>query len=279
VRALGQHLILRLWDNRVVAQTPEERRIVASSVLRLAKNDELLSFGIPDTHLHMNTADQERAAGQLARRVEISLRQRLRLDVRFTPARPEPILDQRHLGNAFWYVLRQNERHELDWDPYHEASNLPDLLGLRVLGRYTWGNVQRWLPRVKRRELLACLGVEELVPADGPPDQVLPAAIRAAGVPRLEGYSVTTNQIRRVVVEIVGHRVPWTELAASLRVNRRTLYRMAELPVNQRLLAATRLQLGLARALEKRHGGEDAASERPPQETGTGRLRSASGRR
>jgi hypothetical protein len=31
-----------------LSQTPEERRVVASSVLRLAKNDELSSFDIVD---------------------------------------------------------------------------------------------------------------------------------------------------------------------------------------------------------------------------------------
>ena len=47
-------------------------------------------------------------------------------------------------------------------DPWHDASVLPDLLGLRVLGGDVRERVRERLPRVDRRRLLEILGVEAL---------------------------------------------------------------------------------------------------------------------
>lgn len=55
-------------------------------------------------------------AGQLARRLEISLAQKLSLEVRFVPAHFKAVDDGRHL-RAFIYVLEQNAHHGLEWDP------------------------------------------------------------------------------------------------------------------------------------------------------------------
>jgi hypothetical protein len=247
--SLGHHIRLRLKDDRVIASTPQERRIVATSVLGLGRRHNLLSYGTGDNHLHVASGTNKHDSMELARRVEISLQKRLRLAVPFVPAYPEPIVDQRHLLNAFRYDLRQSQRHGLDWDPYHEGSNLPDLLSLRVLGGYTAGNVRRLLPRVKREELLEILGVAELRPADGPPDQVIPAVIRAAGVPEIVGHSRRMNQLRRVVIEIVGGGIPSRTLARLLKVGKSTLFAVARSPLDNRLVLATRLQLGLHQAL------------------------------
>jgi len=255
--SLGQHIRLRLKDDRVIAATPQERRIVATSVLGLGRSHNLVSYGSGDNHLHMAAGTDERDGMELARRVEISLQKRLHLTVTFVPAYPEPIVDQRHLLNAFRYDLRQCQRHGLDWDPYHEGSNLPDLLGLRVLGGYTAGNVRRLLPRVKREELLELLGVAELRPADGPPDQVIPAAIRAAGVPEIAGHTRQMNRVRRVVIEIVGGRIPSRTLAALLKVGKSTFFTIAKLAPDSQLVLAIRLQLGLHQALGERRNTWD----------------------
>ena len=188
--ALGQHIVVRLADSRVIAPAAVERRRVARSVLELCRGHELLAFGLADTHLHLLVACDREAAGQLARRVEISLAQRLCLDVRFVPAYFKSVDDGRHLYRAFTYVLEQSTHHGLEWDPLHEASNLPDLLGLRVLGAYTAVAVRRRLPRIKRPDLLACMGLDELQPMDGPLEHAVGATLAAAGLPDLSGKSL-----------------------------------------------------------------------------------------
>jgi hypothetical protein len=111
-------------------------------------------FERQDTHIHLAALCGRAAATELGRRVAIAVHHSLSLAARFKPCHLKPIVDQPHLYRAFYYILRQDERHELDVDPFHEASNLPDLLGFRMLGGYTLANVREHLPRVKRSQLL-----------------------------------------------------------------------------------------------------------------------------
>jgi hypothetical protein len=160
-------------------------------------------------------------------------------------AYPEPILKQQHLINCFNYILKQQPRHNLAWDPYLEASNLPDLLGLRLIGAHTIRHVKTLLPRVDRRQLLGYLGLSTLEPADGPLEQVVPAALAAAALSDLRGRGPEKAAARRAVMEIVGSRMTLTELATGMEVNRRTLQRARPVAVDAALVKAIRLQLGL----------------------------------
>jgi len=54
---IGHHLVLRLVDNRVIANTDAQRRVVACTVIEMAKDDRLLAFGLVDTHLHLEDAE------------------------------------------------------------------------------------------------------------------------------------------------------------------------------------------------------------------------------
>jgi hypothetical protein len=248
---LGQHICLRLADNRVIAPTPHERRVVASVVLEQGRAFDLLAFGLADTHPHLLTPRSREEAGELARRVEISLVRRLHLEVGFAEPYFKPILDGSHLNRAFTYVLEQNPHHGLEWDPLHEASNLPDLLGMREIGAYTAVNVRRHLPRVTRARLLGCLGLSALDPADGPPAQWVWAAVAAAGLVSLEGKAPRAIAAKQAIVALAGKQLSTAELGAMLGVSTRAIQRLRSSAADPRIVQAVRLQLGLIR-----HRGE-----------------------
>ena len=137
MNALGYHIRIRLNDDRVIASTPAAQRTLARVVLCQARWCCLLVFALADTHLHLLVACSRKEAGKLARRIEIQLSHQLDLSVGFTPAYIVPIRDGRHFYNTFYYILNQNRHHQLESDPLREATNLWDLLGLRVVGRYS----------------------------------------------------------------------------------------------------------------------------------------------
>src|SRR5262245_5666905 len=131
--AIGYLLMLRLQDDRVIAPSPAERRLLARTVLRMTRRCFLLVFALVDTHVHLEVARCTReAAGELARRIELSLGRLLELPVGFERARVKTIVDQAHLAAAFRYTLRQDRHHGVDVDPLRDATSLPDLLGMRV---------------------------------------------------------------------------------------------------------------------------------------------------
>ncbi len=244
---LAQHLMLRLRDDRVLVPSVRSRRVLATTVLRLAREVRLLAFRAADTHLHLAVACGRREAGELARRLEIGLQQRLGLEVGFAPAHLEPIQRQRHLRNTFTYVLRQEQRHGLASDPYHEASNLPDLLALRILGTWTAAHVRALLPRVGRADLLGFFGDPDLEDETVSLDLLPEAAAAAAGLTELSGRSAEVVAARRAAVQAAGLRLTARELAALLGIGERTVKRLRAQPAPEELAEAVELQLRLRR--------------------------------
>lgn len=242
---LGYHLCLKLDDNRVIAPTPAERRVVASTILEHGERFDLLAFGLADTHPHLLAPRPREDAGELARRVEISLVKRLKLDVGFARPYFKPVVDGSHLNRAFIYILEQNAHHGLEWDPLHEASNLPDLLGLRDLGRYTAANVRRHLPRMTRSRLLDCLRLNELEPQSEPLEHLPLAAMAALGLPDLVGQRTRVVSARQAIIQLAGTRLKSRELAQWLDLSMREVQRLRTHLPNADLQQAIRLQLGL----------------------------------
>ncbi len=268
---LGFHLSLRLADDRVIAPSAEARREVAAAVLKVGREAELLAFGLADTHLHLLAACDRGAAGRLAWRVELSVQARLRPKVGFDPPRWWPVRDQRHLGRAFPYVLSQ-DHHGAFRDPFRDGTNLPDLLGLRLIGRYTASNVRRRLPRVGREELVALLegpreggddGGREAGgaaflgwPSEGSgegstesggagAEVVADAAAAAACLGSLAGRTAPVVAARRAAVHAADDTVAASELAAALGVSARSLRRLAAESPDPALVAAIRGQIAL----------------------------------
>jgi hypothetical protein len=243
--ALAYHLMLRLQNGQTIATTPEERRILARTVLGCARDSQLLAFSQADTHLHGASACDRPKAGRLAHDIETSLRWRLRIQVPFAPATIKPIEDVWHLYNTFRYILRQPERHGIALDPLREASNLPDLLGLRLLGSGTAIHVRRLLPRVTREELLALYAIPRLEPASEPLDLLVPATLAAAALPSFSGFGAEENAARRAAIEVAAGRLRAGTLAAMLGIGRRTFYTCRAMPVDGALVLAVRRQLHL----------------------------------
>lgn len=257
--SLAQHVMMRLRDDRVIAPTIQEQRIVASVVLEKGRHHQLLAFSAADSHLHVEPACDRGAALEMCRRIEGSLKRKLQLEVGFAPAHLKPIQSQRHLAKTFDYILRQDKRHGLvSLDPGREASNLPDLLGMRVLGQYTAANVKALLPRTQRVQLLEHYGLEELVPQAEPLHLLLPSAAAAIGRENLNGQSPDQLAARRAVLEILHGRMLWTEAATLLGVSRRTVYRLRDRPVDKMLAKAILLQVCLRAHLGER---EEAFTE------------------
>jgi len=217
----------------------------------------LLAFRAADTHLHLLVLCDRRAAGQLARRIEIALTMAGEVDGAGFAAVFHPVRDGRHLTNAFWYILRQHERHELQVDVWGEASNLPDLIGLRVTGWRSAENVAAVLPRVSTRGLLDCLGLKSLGPAGEPIHLVADATAAAVCLPDLTGRGRLMREVRVArcaAAHVVGPSIRVARLSDLLRVSQRTAHRLRRQRPNRAVTRAIRLQLGLrAQALEQVH--------------------------
>lgn len=257
LRPIGYHLICGLADSRVIAPTVEQRRVVARTIAEQSEavGVPLLAFNVPDTHLHLEIAAALQKCNEVARLIEITVGARLKLGVGFKRVSSEPILRQGHLQSTFEYILRQQARHKLAWDPYHEASNLHDLVGLRLVASHTARFVRELLPRVDRRLLLEFLGVDELKEASWPVAQVVPAACAAIGRADLSGRDEQVRAAWRAVLEVLRDRMPWASIARLLGVSRQTLYNMSRIDPQPRLVRALHLQIGLRQALRERPSG------------------------
>jgi hypothetical protein len=155
--AIGQHITMRLSDDRVIAPSIADRRAAARVLLRHGTRAGLLAFRVVDTHVHVLVRCDRAVAGSFAHATEVALRATLRLPIPFEPARIRPVLDQPHLYRAFGYVLRQEIRHGTSMDPVHDGSSLPELLGLRVVDDLVAQRVAASLPRLDARSLVSLL--------------------------------------------------------------------------------------------------------------------------
>lgn len=244
---LGYHIRTHLKDNRVIASTPRQRRIAIRTVLCVGRRHGLLCAKLPDTHLHAENQCDNASAAAFERRVGGALRQQLGTSMQFVAYERKPIRDPSHLLWSFRYTLTQDDRHELDWDPFHEASSLPDLLGARLVGEYTAINVSRALPRVKLEDLYAWLEIKPLVPIATPRPELLEeieaATLRAACLLELGRRSAAHLAARRAALAVIGRALSRAEAARRLGVSQATLYRDLQGRVDPKLERAIRLQL------------------------------------
>jgi len=241
--ALAQHIMIRLADNRVIAPTVALCRNLARIVLKISKGRRLLAFRSADNHLHAATLLDRPQAGELARRIEIGLHYNLHLPVEFEKARIKPVQSQGHLSRLFEYILDQDKHHGTERDPFHEASSLQDLLGLRVLGSDVLVNVRAYLPRVNRAQLLELLG-DDLEHPIQRWEPLATSAAAAVGLPRISSCRASTRA-RRAAVHVAGKALTTIRLATDLGCTERTITRMRGLVADSRIVQAVELQLRL----------------------------------
>jgi hypothetical protein len=245
---LAWHIIHALDDRRVLASSAERLRIVARTVLE-AGAGALLCFRGSDNHLHSVLLADRAAAGVFGQFVANALHHRLGLLVPFEPTRFRPVHDQAHLTNAFGYVLGNAEHHGTVHDPFFEASNLPDLLGLRELGAVTRTCVRNTLPRVDRPRLLGLLGVEALAPRFAP-EHLVASACAAVALPSLQSRTAEAMAARIAAVHMAAAHVATRpvlarEVEALLGLSARTGARLRSNTPDPTLVAAIGLQMDL----------------------------------
>jgi hypothetical protein len=255
---LGYHMMFRSDDDRVLAPSPDQRRVLARSVYRVAAGFPLAAFGAADNHLHLEVLGDRATAGRLAHRMACSLHWSLGLTAELAPVRYKPLADQGHKRSTFHYALNQRNHHGIQCDPYLDASSLPELLGMRVLNTGdTLHLVREHFPRLQRHELLRHLGprvfepacdeqLRALVDADRF-DLLRDAAAGAVGMGTLQGRQPVVVAARTTLVQLlspccrpglVGDVVALTDSAirrSRARPTDPTLQRAVRLQVTHRL--------------------------------------------
>ncbi len=246
---IAHHVMLRTEERRVLAPSVAQRRALAAAVHGVAGRT-LLAFRGSDTHVHLLLLADRVSPGRTAQALAVALHARLGLRAPFEPARIKPVANQSHLESAFDYILRQDERHGFGSDPWHDASVLPDLLGLRALGGDVQERVQEHLPRVEHRRLIALLGVEALH-AGRDAGLAQEAATAAAALTRLAGHAPRTVEARRALVAYLDG------LGARQDLGRRAAWRLRKLPADPKLVRAIALQVGFREDLRARWAVEE----------------------
>jgi hypothetical protein len=242
--ALAWHVTMRLVDDRVLAQTDAARRRLARAVFAAFAGASLLAFRGADTHLHVIAQADRARVGEAARRAALRLRYALHLPIGFEAARIRPVADQRHLENAVRYVLRQEQHHGTDSDPYHDAGALPEALGMRLLDPALAGRLTSALPRLTRAALLESVAwhpddTVELTPADA--GLATEAAAAALGAEGAVGNGRDAAAVRALALALSDERAVIDAIAARLRIGARALRALrARAPGKERVTAARR---------------------------------------
>lgn len=263
---IGYHVVMRLEDSRIICTSASARREMSRVFYEQGELPGwLLAFRAVDTHLHALLRCTRAEAGAFARRVETSLRWRLGLEVSFDRARYKPVGDQHHLETSFPYIMRQESRHGVALDPFHDGSNLPDLIGARVLlpcprhggpgtllgrglellGAATARAVATFLPRVRRRYLLALVGIRR-GPIAIELGDLADAAAAALGLAKLAGRGDARTIARLAAVHVVD--APTRQLAEALRISTRAVQLLRATPPWQPAVRAVGLQLRMRAA-------------------------------
>ena len=244
--AVGYHVILRLADGRHLARDEAERRALACVMHEQGEGRGLFAFRGADTHAHALTVGSREQAGMFARYVEDSLRWRLRLGVSFERAQIRPLENRWHLERAVPYLFDQERHHGVDIDPLHEASSLPDLVGMRVIGAATTALFRITMPRMKRAELMRYFGAVASTAIDG--RQLLDATLAASGLARL-GQDGRSGAARCAAIHALGGRT--SELARLLGADSSTIRRWRHVEPDPALVAAIKLQLAYRAGLPR----------------------------
>ena len=239
---LGFHVSLRLEGSRNLTPTVAARREFGRCVLTIARPFDLLACRWVDTHGHLEIMGSREEAGELTRRVEIGLQQRLKPGARFQPAHFEPMNSIGHVRSTFFYIVGQLTRHGADVDRRHDASNVPDLIGARRVGARTV--VRQYLSRTKRQEILEAAGLVDPEPYEPQPFELADAAAASIGRAALVGQAEDVVEARIAAVRFAGelpiHWIP-TELAISTR----TVHRLRAAEPDPALLRAIKQQLAM----------------------------------
>lgn len=243
---IAGHAVCQLANRQVIALGPKQLRSVAVGVLTVGRPFEMLAFKLADNHLHALVMGEEGEATEFGRRVEISLQRRLRPGVRFAHVHVTAVETHSHLTRTFRYIFRQESHHGTSVDPLFEASNLPDLLGMRTIGQWTAPHVKVRLPRVTREELLSFLPVR----LGGAPNLALlpDSAAAAAGLPHLGWRSCAGLEARVAAVRVADDWMGPRQAPRLVGMTSRACRRLREHQPSTKMVRAVIAQLQLQSA-------------------------------
>lgn len=248
---LAFHVTMRLSEDRALARDVADLRQAARILFAQGHGRGLLAFRVADSHLHVLLAADRATAGHFARYAQSALKQRLGLPAPFEPARLRPVMQTSHLRNAVRYLFQQERHHGTDFDPAHDGSSVPDLLGMRDLGGSgTKDRLRALLPRLSLADVREWAGIVD--PDTITPDESLiaDAATAALGLPTLAGSGAAQNAARLGAAH--ASTLSARELAPHLGVTLRAVQRRRSCPADPALVRAVRLQLCHRTALRQR---------------------------
>jgi hypothetical protein len=245
MKPIGFHVTMRLEQDINIAPSPTLRRKLARSVLTTARPFALYGFRWADSHGHTAVIGELETAKEMTRRIEIGLQRSLEPGIGFVRAHFKPMYDQWHLASTLVYVLGQNRHHGFAHDPHHDASNFPDLLGMRLRGAFTIDHVREHAPRVGRPEILAAVGIEDFDDREFVDGDIAEAGAAAACLEHLVGRSAEVVIAHRAVVAACRPHLSIAAIADRLQRSRRTIRRLAAASAPPSLVRAVRLQLVL----------------------------------
>ncbi len=259
---IGWHIGMRFADDRVIARTVEERRLLARAVSRHGERAGLAAWRAVDTHMHAELFGRWNEVARFGRSVGSALHAGLGRGVPMRITFAKPIREQWHAQSTFRYVIAQEAHHGLRSDPLHEASNLPDLLGLRLVGGYTRTVLEQHLPRIQDEELFALLGRDALA---GPVTlSLLPDAAAAAfALSNPCGRRPEAVAARRAAVHAAKDLVCVERLTEVIAVGPRTVARLHAQPRDPAAVTAVMRQWRLrsaAAAAAREHQAEAHAA-------------------
>ncbi len=263
MKELGQHIMIRTDDDRVLAPSDRQRRALAETIYRIATGFPLLSFGAADNHLHLALLCQRLLAARFVQSLLCALHWALDLPVGFFPVRYKPLADQGHLLSTFHYTLEQRNKHGVQSDPFLDASSLPELLGMRLLPTDSIGRVREHVARLRKEQLLRHLGPTLLEPADRElvrafvdadrHDLLRDAAAAALGLPALAGRSAPVARSRRTLAKVLAECCSTREVGEIIERTASHTRHLRTLSRQPRLEQALRLQLSLRAWLLEEH--------------------------
>ncbi len=248
----GFQLILRQRDNRVLAPDSTSRRALVATLLAQPESFGLLGFGLGDDHAHVLVRCGREAAGELGRRLEITLQGRIPRCEGFRPLLITEIAGQDHLRSLIDYVIDQDRKHGANLDPLREGTVLPDLLGLRPGASAVVRRVLDELPRLRGRQLLHHLPapLREVAHVD----TLAEAACAALLLANLDGRDARRALARRAAVAAAGN-TDASVLAAVLGIDARSVRRLRGAgDVPPALIRAVRRWSGLLAAVRADQG-------------------------
>lgn len=248
---LAHFVRMRTFEDQNTVDSPAARRVLARTVLERWPRLGLLAFRGHGPRLDLLVTCGETEAAKSARLTEMTLVKRLRLRGGFSRARVEPVRDQWHMTSLFRLILKG------PGDPFHEASNLPDLLGLRLLGCETAWHVRGQLPRIKREELLGYLGVPELRDDQIFIDWLVDSTTAAAALPNLRGQYRETVAALRAMLHVARSVIAPPQLALVSGRSATTVRRLLAREADPMLMRAIRLQSHLRSYKGALHAGSD----------------------